>query len=92
MANIIRKQQRLLRRAIKTAQYRARGNGEREQARRVSQMVNEQLKPDNGVVQEFEANPMPILQCDSCGDDLSQDQSGLCDTCIELLDKEDSNG
>ena len=51
------KDARLLKREIKAMTYRAKGPGEKEKARRVSAMVHEQLKADNGVIRAYDEGP-----------------------------------
>jgi hypothetical protein len=63
MQRMDRKTQRQLKRAIKAAQYRAKGeDGQRARARRVSQMLHEQLKAENGVERLFEGDIAGIEQ------------------------------
>ena len=54
MQRASRKQAREVKREIKAFQYRAKGQGEKERARRVSAMVNEQLKAENGVIPQYD--------------------------------------
>jgi hypothetical protein len=51
---ISKKDARLLKREIKALTYRAKGQGEREKARRVSAMVHETIKPENGVIMQYD--------------------------------------
>ena len=51
---ISKKDARLLKREIKLLTYRAKGQGEKERARRVLQMVTETIKPENGVIMQYE--------------------------------------
>jgi hypothetical protein len=50
-----RKELRHLRRTVRAMRYKAQGQGEKEKARRVSAMIHEQLKADNGVEKQYDA-------------------------------------
>ena len=87
---ITRKDARLLKREIKALTYRDKGDGEKSKARRVQQMVHEQLKADNGVLPRYE-DVGPSYICTACAEPTGNGAT-LCETCAGLLDKEEHDG